>query len=404
MALYVYQAFTRDGQKQTGSLDAPSEGAARELLQRKGLLPYSILPAHKAAQSENFLEKIFASSITLKEKILFTKQFAVLLRSGIPLVPAVELLIEQFDGRMHRILVSIKDGLKEGQSLADGMRNYPNDFENFYVQLIRAGEASGKLEVILDRLNQYLERTEELNNKIVEAVRMPLIQLFAILLITLGLMVGLVPQLVGIFKSQGGNLPIPTVILMAMSDAILNHYLTMGIVITILVLIFLYWKSTKEGALAFDRIKLKTPIVQNFTKTGAIVQFCKTLGMLLEGGVNLSEALDIVCNIVDNMVLKESLKEAREKIIKQGKIAQYLKQTGIFPSMATYLISTGEETGKLDAMLISVGDTYEKELTEYADTLTSLLSPIMTAVTALIVIFIVMGVMLPIMNMSNLVH
>ena len=146
------------------------------------------------------------------------------------------------------------------------------------------------------------------------------------------------------------------------------------------------------------------PIVQTFTKIGAIVQFSKTLGMLLEAGVNLSEALDIVCNIVDNMVLKESLKEAREKIIKQGKIAQYLKQTGIFPPMATYLISTGEETGKLDVMLISVGDTYEKDLTEYADTLTALLGPIMTVATAGIVGFIVMGIMMPIMNMSNMVH
>ena len=304
MALYVYQAFSRDGQKVTGSLDAPSEGSARELLQRKGFLAFSIIPAHKAAQSENFFQRLFSTSISVKEKILFTKQLCVLLRSGIPLLPAIELLIEQFEGRMHRIIVSLKDGLKEGQGLADGMKNYPHDFENFYVQLIRAGEASGKLETILDRLTQYLERSQELSGKITDAIRMPLIQLGAIFLITLGLMVGIVPKMMGIFESQGGNLPTATIILMAMSNAILHHYLTMIIGVTSGILLFLYWKSTPEGALTFDRLKLKMPIVQTFTKIGAIVQFSKTLGMLLEAGVNLSEALDIVCNIVDNMVLK----------------------------------------------------------------------------------------------------
>ncbi len=404
MALFVYQAFSRDGKKVTGSLDAPSEGSARELLQRKGLLAYSIVAAHKAIQSESFLERLFSSSITLKEKILFTKQLSVLLKSGIPLLPAIELLIEQFTGRMHRIIVSLKDGLKEGQGLADGMSSYPHDFENLYIQLIRAGEASGKLEVILDRLTQYLERSEELSGKITDAIRMPLIQLGLIFLVVIGLMTTIVPKLMGIFEQQGGDLPFATVLLVAMSGIILNHYVVLIGSIVSVVMAFLYWKSTKSGALNFDRFKLKMPVISTFTKIGAIVQFSKTLGMLLEGGVNLSEALDIVCNIVDNRVLKESLKEAREKIIKQGKIAQYLKQTGIFPPMATYLISTGEETGKLDMMLIGVGDTYEKELTEFADGLAALLNPMMTLVTALIVGFVIMGITMPIMKMSSMVH
>ena len=147
----------------------------------------------------------------------------------------------------------------------------------------------------------------------------------------------------------------------------------------------------------------KLPIFNVFTKTGSIIQFCKTLGMLLEGGVLLPEALDIVCNIVDNTILKETLQEAREKIIKQGRIAEYLKQTNIFPLMATYLISTGEETGKLDVMLISVGDTYEKELGEYADTLTTLLGPIMTVLMGSIVGFLVMSIVMPMMQMSSMV-
>lgn len=402
MALYVYQAFSRDGKKVKGQLDAPSQGTARELLQRKGLLPISILPAAQAAKKESFFQRLFSGAVPLKDKILFTKQLSVLLKSGIPLLPAVELLQDQFDGKLHRILVTLKDGLKEGQSLADGMQQYPDVFENIYVQLVRAGEASGKLEVILIRLTHFLESRDEIQKKIGKAIRDPLIQLGLIGVIVIGLMIKVVPQLAATFASQGAALPIPTQILMTLSNFLIDHTILLVIILISIGLIFSYWKSTPSGAFIIDRIKLRLPIVKLFTRTGAIVQFCSTLGMLLEGGVNLSQALDIVCSIVDNRVLKNALQEAREKIIKEGKIAEYLKQTGIFPPMATYLIRTGEESGTLDSMLVGVGKTYEDELSELADTLTTLLNPIMSIVTALIVGSIVISIALPIMKMGSL--
>ncbi len=404
MALYVYQAFSRDGKKVNGQLDAPSQGGARELLQRKGLLPISIVPAAQAAQKESFLQRFFSRSVPLKDKILFTKQLSILLRSGIPLLQSLELLQDQFEGKMHRVLITLKDGLKEGQSLADGLKQYPYIFENIYVQLVRAGEASGKLEVILVRLTEYLERREEIQKKVGDAIRSPIIQLVMIGVVVAGLMAVVVPKLTGVFTSQGGALPLPTQILVAGSDFLVNHTALLILGIFGLVLAFSYWKSTASGALLYDRIKLRLPIVKLFTRTGAIVQFSKTLGMLLEGGVNLSQALDIVCNIVDNRVLKQTLEEAREKIIKEGKIAEYLKQTGIFPPMATYLIRTGEESGNLDTMLLNVGKTYEDELSELADTLTTLLSPIITMLMGLIVGFIVIAIALPIMSMGTLVQ
>lgn len=402
MALFSYQAFAKGGKKVSGTLDAPSLGTARELLQQQGMFPISIAPAHRMA-TENFFQRFFQSSVPLKDKILFTKQLAVLLRSGIQLVQALELLADQFEGKMHRIIVTVKDGLKEGQSLAEGLKQYPNVFENIYVQLVRSGEASGKLEVILDRLTHYLERRGELQTKVSSALRGPLIQLGIILLVAGLLMVLIVPQLATTFASQGMSLPAPTRLLMWLSDFLVNHYLIFFGTITAFVMTFLYWSSTAQGSLTIDRIKIYIPIVSLFTRMGAIIQFCSTLGMLLEGGVNLPEALDIVVSIVDNQVLKKSLKEAREKIIKQGQMAQYLKQTGIFPPMATYLINTGEQSGKLDAMLLLVGSNYEKDLEEYADNLTTLLSPVMTVVTSLVVGFIVISIMLPISNMSQMV-
>ena len=162
-----------------------------------------------------------------------------------------------------------------------------------------------------------------------------------------------------------------------------------------------YWKSTAAGARMIDQIKLKLPVIGYFTRTNAIVQFSYTLGMLLEGGVNLAEALDIVVNIIDNRVLAGELSEARDKIIKQGKIAQYLKQTGIFPPIATYLISTGEQTGQLDKMLLTVAENYEDELGEYADSLSAKIGPVLLILMALIVGFIVIALMLPMIQMGE---
>ena len=164
---------------------------------------------------------------------------------------------------------------------------------------------------------------------------------------------------------------------------------------------FIYWKNKPSGRYKIDEIILKAPIVSYFSKTKAIVQFCKTLGMLLESGVNLSEALDIVCNIVDNEVLTHKLREARDNIIKEGKIAKYLKKTGIFPPIATYMISTGEESGKLADMLLTVGNDYDNELIELTDGLTDKLAPIMMVIMAAIILFVILAIFLPIMLMGE---
>ncbi len=402
MALFSYQAFSKVGKKVSGTLDAPSLGSARELLQQQGFFPISIIPTHKVAASENFVQRFFQASVPLKDKLLFTKQLAVLLRSGIQLVQALELLSEQFEGKMNRIIVTVKDGIKEGQSLADGLKQYPYVFENIYVQLVRSGEASGKLEVILERLTHYLERQGELQSKVSSALRGPLIQLALIFGASCALMVLVVPQLASTFEGVGMKLPLPTRMVMGFSNFMTDHYLLLIGIIGAIVFGYLYWAATPSGALTIDKIKLRLPIVSLFTRTGAIVQFCGTLGMLLEGGVNLPEALDIVVGIVDNRILKKSLKEAREKIIKQGQMAQYLKQTGIFPPMATYLINTGEQSGKLDAMLLLVGSNYEKELEEFADNLTVLIGPFMTVITSVIVGFIVLSIMMPMSQMNQM--
>lgn len=400
MALYTYQGFSGEGKKVSGQIDAPSEGGVRELLQRQGVLPTSIMLAHKAALSEGFFTRLFRSGVPFKEKLLFTKQLAVLLHSGVPLLQALDLLDDQFEGQMHSILVSVKDGIKEGASLAEGLKKYPYVFENTYVQLVKAGEASGKLEVILDRLVEYLESQEAMTKKITSALRGPLIELSIILIIAFMLMIFVVPDLTRSFTSQGKELPLVTEIIMGIANFVLNYYLTLIVSIVAIVLGFSYWKSTPSGGYQLDSLKLRLPIIKFFARMGAIVEFCSTLGMLLESGVRLSEALTIVCDIIDNRVLKDALEKARENIIKQGKIAQYLKRTHVFPAIAIYLIETGEESGNLDKMLLEVSDNYGKELSERADGLSSMLQPVMLLISAVVVGTIVVAVALPMANIG----
>lgn len=400
MALYFYQAYSKEGKRRSGYIDAPSIAQVKQQLGAQGLYPISITPAGEE-QRQSWWQRLFSRGFSTKEKILFTKQLSILLKSGVPLLQSLELLIDQFEGRTRGILIAIKDDIKEGLTFADALKKYPKTFENIYVQLVRAGEASGRLEVILDRLTEYLERREELRKRVSSALTYPIIQLVIACLVVGVLLIFVVPSMQETFATQNKELPITTSILIGISTIVSHYY---WIVIPLLVLLYVglrFWRGTPSGARTIDSIKLKIPYIKYFTKMNAVVQFSQTLGMLTESGVNLSDSLDIVCNIIDNRVLADALREARDKIIKEGKIAQYLKQTGMFPPIAIYLIKTGEETGKLDVMLLTVARNYEEELKELADGMSAKIGPILLVVMALVVGFIIASIALPILEMSD---
>jgi type II secretory pathway component PulF len=400
MALYAYQAFSKDGKKVKGFIDASSLSSAKEQLTRQSLFPISVELAQSSSNG-GFLSSLFTRKVSTKDKILFTRQLSTLLKAGIPLLQALELLIEQLEGQLRTITIAIKDNVKEGISLADALAKYPRIFETLYVQLVRAGEASGKLETILDRLADYLERSAATQKKVKSALRMPLIQLAAAIIVVAGLVIKVVPSIAEGLSGQGQELPGLTQFMMDVADFLTNYYLFIISGLIILIIIYRYWSSTTTGARTIDRIKLRLPLVKRITKTNAVVQFCYTLGMLLEGGVDLAQALDIVCAVIDNRILTDTLKEARDNIVKQGKIAQYLKQTNIFPAIAIYLIKTGEESGQLDTMLLTVARNYEEELRELIDGLTSAITPAMLLFVAGLIGLIILSIMLPILKVME---
>lgn len=400
MALYVYKALTKQGKQVSGQIDAASSEAVRAEIVAKNMYPVDI-KLYKNASFEFSLRNIFQQSVAFKDLIFFTKQLAVLLRSGVPLLQALELLVDQFKGKLHSILISLKDGIKEGRSLADGLENYPKVFSKIYVQLVRAGEASGQLEVILMRLTEYLERREALRKKVSGALSYPIFQLVIVFVMVVGLMTKVVPGLVDVLEGMSTKIPSQTKFLMALSDFMINRYIVMYGSILGVILAFTTWRSTKKGRYLWDSFMLKVPVVKFFAKTNAVVQFCSTLGMLLESGVSLAPALDIVANIIENKVLLEAIEQAKEKIVKQGKITSFLKETDIFPPMAIYLIKTGEQSGELPLMLLTVSKNYEEELSELTDSLTSKIEPAMLVIMGVIVGFVMWAIMGPLLSSYN---
>lgn len=403
MALYSYQALGKDGKKIRGTIDAVSPQAVRDNLTKMGLYPIKIEVYVAGSIFQWSFRSFFRRSISLKDKIFFTKQMALLLKSGVPLVQALELLVEQSDRKLRPIIIKLKDDIKEGTSLAGALEKYPAIFDATYVQLVRAGEASGNLDVILHRLSIYLERRQEITKRVKGALSYPLFQLVILIGIVSLLLIFVVPQIATTFEGQKAELPGPTRFLMGLSRFIRNYYLLLIAAIILVYIGYRWFKATTIGRRFIDTAKLKLPLIGYFARMGTIVQFCRTLGMLVESGVNLAEALFIVCNIVENKQLTDTLMEARDNIIKQGRIAEYLKKTELFPPLAIYLIHTGEQSGNLGPMLITVAEYYERELTELSDSLSSKLGPIMTLVMAVLVGFIVISIVMPLVQSAELV-
>jgi type II secretory pathway component PulF len=401
MPLFQYQALDQQGKAVSATIDASSIQEVKEVLRSKNLIPAKIKETDQA-ENISIISQMFSGSIDLKTKVLFTRQLSVLLKASVPLLDAITLLIQQFESLFKQILINIRDDLKEGKSLADAMDDYPKVFDNVYIQLVRAGEASGGLEKILDRLTVQLERSEEIKKKVAGAMTEPIMMISLSFFIVLGASTFVIPAIADTLVDMKIELPGITKMLIGFSDLVLGSWYWIAGIIFVAYALFLRWKSTPNGRLTLDTIYLRLPLISNFSRIKAVVQFSNTLGMLMEAGVNLAEALNIVSNIVENTVIVTQLHEARDNIIQKGKIARFLQQTGIFPPIATYMIQTGEESGNLSEMLLQVGSQYEDELQVTTDKLTAAINPAMKLLVAGVVVLIALALFLPMMQMMDM--
>ncbi len=405
MAIYEYKGLDLQGKNKAGIVDADSPKVARAKLRKSGIFPTEIAQAQQPTAT-GLSKPVFAFSerVTLAETSVMTRQFSTLLGAGISLMEALTALIEQIEKPVgKKVWSDVREGVKEGLSLADALTRHPKTFSPLYRQMVRAGEASGTLDRILVRLADTLESQVRLKNKLFSIMTYPILMLIVSSLILVFLISFVVPKVTAIFADMKQALPLPTVILLAVSD-FLRGYGWLLILIGIAAAVGIRRRiGTPKGREAYDRFVLKVPFAGKIVKMVAISRFTRTLATLLASGVSLLPALEIVQQIVGNKMLEDAIEDARGNIREGESIAEPLRRSGLFPPLVTHMIAIGEKSGDLERMLQKVSDAYDNEVETVVTGMTSLLSPLLLLGMGGVVLFIVLAILLPIFEVSQIV-
>ena len=406
MPLYEYKGFNAQGKAAKGVRDAETPKALRAQLRRDGVFISEVKEA-KVEKKQGSAKALSSGKVNVRVLAVVTRQFAVLIRSGIPLVPALTALAEQVeDERLARVLADVKGRVNEGASLADAMGAHPRTFSTIYINMVRAGESSGALDVVLERLADFTEGQAELKSKVIGALIYPVVMVIAGALVMFGLFIFVVPRITKIFSSAEAQLPLLTRTLIGLSEVIRNPVLMFGVLSLVLVgiIVFRNWVRTEKGRRGFDSLKLRLPLFGRIHRMVAIARFARTLGTLLASGVPLLSACKIVRNVVNNEVLAETIDAAALAVSEGQSFAAPLKRSGEFPPLVHHMISVGEQSGKLEGMLENVATAYEQQVEVTVGGLTSIIEPILILFMGGGVATVVFAILMPILQMNQFIR
>jgi len=410
MPVYEYTALDTSGKSLNGIIDADSAMAARQRLRGSGIFPVQVQEAASVSAPTGAPSGPVSVSGLFKrvkpgEVSVMTRQLSILLAAGVPLVAALDALGSQIANQLlKKIVAQIKEAVNEGNSLAFSLSQHPRLFSSIYVNMVRAGEASGALDLVLSRLAEYGEHQHALRGRFQAALAYPVFMFFIGSLVLFFLITFVVPNITQIFSEMHQTLPLPTVILIGVSGFLKSFWwvlvlAALGAFIGAKQLI-----NTSKGHYIWDKIKLKAPVLGSIIQKMALARFARTLGTLLESGVPLLSALDIVRNIVNNILIARDIDNASEEIEAGRSLAIPLGRSPWFPSIAVQMISVGEQSGELEAMLNKIADSYERDIESQVMAMTSMLEPVMILVMGLAVGFIVISILLPIFEMNQMIR
>ena len=407
MPVYEYTALDKAGKSKTGIVDADSAVAARQKLRGTGIFPVEVKET-AARPKDQPAGQVTVSTLFKRvrpgEISVVTRQLSTLLGAGITLVSALEALITQVaNPLLKKIMAQIKESVNEGNSLAFSLSQHPKAFSQIYINMVRAGEASGSLDLVLDRLAEYSEHEQALRGRVKAALAYPIFMFFIGALVLLFLVTVVVPQITKVFSDMHQTLPLPTLILINVSGFLKSFWwlLLAGLVVAIILL--KQFRKTPKGRYIWDEIKIRVPIFGSISLRLALARFGRTLGNLLDSGVPLLTALEIVRNIVNNVLISDVIDNAMDEIQAGKSLAAPLSRSTWFPPMAIQMISVGEQSGELEKMLNKIADIYEREAESRITVMTSMLEPIMILVMALVVGFMLISILLPIFEMNTLI-
>ena len=410
MPVYAYKGLNERGKEVKGLLDADSPRVLRGLLKKQGVRIVEHREEDQSKRGEGFLSATsteidlgkYFERITIADIALVTRQLATLIRSGIPLIEALGAIVEQVEGtKLKRIFGQIKTQVNEGSSLADAMGQHREVFDDLYVSMVRAGEASGALDKVLSRLADFTEAQAALKSQIQNAMFYPVIMLGIGSAIMVILFVVVIPRITKIFEQVKAELPPQTQFLIFMANMIKGYWFIIFPAIGLLIYLFMRWRRSPGGRPYWDRFILKAPIFGPVVRLVSIARFARTLATLLRSGVPVLAALDITKDVLNNHRLAEVVSEAREAIREGDSIAAPLKKSREFPPIVVHMIATGEKSGQLEEMLEHVADNYDFQVDQRVEKLTTLIEPIMIIGMGVGVAFIVFSILLPILQLSQ---
>jgi type IV pilus assembly protein PilC len=393
MPTFVYEARERTGRRTKGKIESSSKALAIVQLKKEGLIVASIEEEKKTILD---MEIHLTRPVKFQHIVIFLRQFATLIRAGISIVEAIRILSMQSESKMlRRILGEVEGELRKGIQLSEACAKHKKVFEPLFVSMIRAGEASGQMEVVLDRLAAYYERSHYTREKIKSAMTYPITILILALGVLVYLLTSIVPVFVGMFASFGAELPPITKLVMALSQSVTETWYLYLIGLTVTIVIIRFVVNTSYGRFCVDYAKLKVPVFGKMMQKGVMARMSRTLSTLFSSSVPILQALAIVEDVVGNRVISQAIAQARENL-KQGRpLSEPLKKSWVFPPLVSQMIAVGEETGSLDGMLEKVADFYEAEVERTVDQMKSLIEPVMIVFLAVIVGTIVMAIMVP---------
>jgi general secretion pathway protein F len=406
MPIFEYKALDATGKAVDGLKEADSPKTLRSLLRNDGLYLTEAVgqqQAAVAASREVNVKRWIGRRIGSDDIAVMTRQLAVLVGAGVPLVEALTALVDQVEHeRLKRVISDVKQRVNEGSSLGDAMAAHPKAFSTLFVNMIRAGESSGALEIVLVRLADFTESQARLRSKLIGSMTYPIVMLLFQSIVIGVLFTVVIPKIMKIFEDTKVTLPWTTRALIGFVGFIQNWWWAIGLLLAAAVYGFFRWRNTPSGRAAWDIWVLKAPIFGPLLRQIAVARFTRTLATLLKSSVPLLTAMDIVKNIVGNTRLAAVIEEARESIKEGQSIAAPLKRSGEFPPIVHHMVAIGEKTGQLEEMLKNVADAYDAQVETKIGALTSLLEPIMIVIMGGAVAFLVISILMPILQINTL--
>lgn len=407
MAVYVYTGFDSAGKTISGVVDADSQRSARAMLRRDGVFATDL--REEAAEEKPLFKKEFTvrgmfARVGVQDVAVITRQIATLLAAGLPLVEALTAVIEQTDSLpAKRILSDVRDKVNEGSTLADALSGHPRAFSGLYVNMVRAGEASGALDVVLQRLADFMENQVSLRAAFWANMIYPLVMVVIAVGVVFLLMVMVIPKLTQIFQDIHKTLPLPTRILIAASSLASTYWTVILAACAAGAVLARRFAGTEKGKGWMDRASLRIPVFGKLIRISAMSRFARTLSTLLASGVPIVKALDIVKAVVDNVVIARAIDFTKDRVTEGLSLADPLRQSKVFPPMVIRMIAVGEQSGELEGMLERVAVAFDKEMEAKLKIFTSLLQPVVILIMAGMVGFIIISILLPILQINQMV-